>query len=135
MPQGTRSTSRRSKRVTESLRGRGAPVIHDRLAAAIAGCFAENAQFRALIPSGLRERTGAGDAAALIYSWFKDSTVLDLIETDAAGVGDRLVIRYRFEGVEEGAPYVVEQHLSCIVVDGKIQRADLLCSGFRPRTV
>ena len=116
-------------------------TLSDRLVAAIgaldrdaiAECFAENAQFRALIPAGLRERTCGSDAASMIYSWFKDSTVLDLIETHSAGVGDRLVITYRFEGVEEGSPYVVEQHLSCVVVDEKIQRADLLCSGFRPR--
>ena len=100
---------------------------------AIASCFAAEAHFRALIPSGLRERTGATDAAALIHSWFKDSTVLDLADTKAAVVGDRLLIAYRFEGVEEGAPYVVEQHLTCVVVDEKIARADLLCSGFRPR--
>ena len=101
---------------------------------AIASCFAAEAQFRALIPSGLRERTGANDAAALIHTWFKDSTVLDLAETKAAIIGDRLLISYRFEGVEEGKPYVVEQHLTCVVVDEKIARADLLCSGFRPRS-
>jgi hypothetical protein len=42
-------------------------------------------------------------------------------------------VAYRFEGVEEGEPYVVEQHLYGTVSDGKIERADLLCSGFRPR--
>jgi ketosteroid isomerase-like protein len=41
-------------------------------------------------------------------------------------------IAYRFAGVEEGEPYVVEQQLYCTVADGKITRADLLCSGFRP---
>lgn len=58
-------------------------------------------QFHALTPSGLRE------------------------------VGDRLHISYRFQGVEEGEPYLVEQHLYCTVSDGRIGRADLLCSGFR----
>ena len=41
-------------------------------------------------------------------------------------------ISYRFEGVEEGKPYVVEQQLYCTVAEDKITRADLLCSGFRP---
>jgi hypothetical protein len=40
---------------------------------------------------------------------------------------------YRFQGVEEGKPYVVEHHLMCTVGDGRIACADLLCSGFRPR--
>jgi hypothetical protein len=99
--------------------------------AAIADCFAREARFRALIPPGLRERTGAVEAGALIAAWFRDSTVLDLVDTEAAEVGDRLHISYRFTGVEEGEPYVVEQHLFCVVSDGKIECADLLCSGFR----
>ncbi|MGH2933641.1 MAG: nuclear transport factor 2 family protein [Gaiellaceae bacterium] len=101
--------------------------------AAIAACFADQAQFRALIPPGLRERTGASETAALIAAWFGDSTELDLLQTGADQVGDRFHISYRFAGVEEGEPYVVEQHLYCIVSDGRIERADLLCSGFRPR--
>jgi hypothetical protein len=42
-------------------------------------------------------------------------------------------VSYRFEGVEEGEPYLVEQQLYCAVADGKVTRVDLLCSGFRPR--
>jgi ketosteroid isomerase-like protein len=101
--------------------------------AALAACFAPDAQFRALIPPGLRERTGADDTAALIRSWFADSTALELIDSDAEPIGDRLHVSYRVEGVEDGEPYVVEQHLYCTVAGGKIARADLLCSGFRPR--
>ena len=100
---------------------------------AIAACFAADAEFRALIPSGLRERRGAAETAALIAAWFGDSTELDLLEKQADEVGDRILIAYRFVGVEEGKPYIVEQHLTCTVSDEKIQRADLLCSGFRPR--
>jgi hypothetical protein len=100
---------------------------------AIAGCFAPDAAFRALIPPGLRERSGAAPTASLIASWFKDSTELDLVEQHADVVGDRMQLSYRLVGVEEGEPYVVEQHLSCIIGNEKIERADLLCSGFRPR--
>ena len=53
--------------------------------------------------------------------------------SDTGDVGDRLHISYRFEGVEEGKPYVVEHHLYCTLDEqGLIARADLLCSGFRP---
>ena len=99
----------------------------------IASCFAEGAQFRALTPNGLRERSGASETAALVAAWFGDSTELDLLDTGADEVGDRVHLWYRFVGVEEGEPYVVEQHLYCTAGDGKIERADLLCSGFRPR--
>lgn len=100
---------------------------------AIADCFTPEAQFRALIPPGLREREEANETAALIAAWFSDSTDLDLIESELDEVGDRLHLAYRFQGVEEGQPYVVEQHLFCTLKDDKIARADLLCSGFRPR--
>jgi hypothetical protein len=100
--------------------------------AAFAACFASNVEFRALIPPGLRERTGAAGAAALISQWFGDSTGLRLLDSDSAEVGDRLHVWYRFAGVEEGEAHVVAQHVFCTTRDRTILRADLLCSGFRP---
>src|SRR3954447_7833950 len=102
--------------------------------AAIAECFCREATFRALTPSGLRERAGSGDVAALIASWFGDSTMIDLVHPRTDEVGGRLQLTYRFEGVEEGEPYVVQQELFCTLEDGQIAVADLLCSGFFPRT-
>jgi ketosteroid isomerase-like protein len=101
--------------------------------AAISACFAADAQFRALITPGLRERAGAPEVAALIAGWFADSTELELVDSEEKEVGDRVHVGYRFEGVEEGQSYIVEQHLYGTVRDGKIERADLVCSGFRPR--
>jgi ketosteroid isomerase-like protein len=101
--------------------------------AAISTCFADDAEFRALTPSGLRERTGGSETGELIAGWFADSTELGLVDSEANEVGDRVHVAYRFEGVEEGQAYVVEQHLYGEVRDGKIERANLLCSGFRPR--
>jgi hypothetical protein len=100
--------------------------------AALAECFASAAEFRALTPSGVRERSGAGETSALISQWFADSNELQLLGSDSAEVGDRLHISYRFAGVEDGEAYVVEQHLFCTTSNGKIVLADLLCSGFRP---
>ena len=108
-----------------------AVAAQDRVA--IAACFAPDAEFRALTPKGLRERSGAEEATVLISGWFADSTELDLVESEVDEVADRLSVWYRFEGVELGEPYVVEQHLFCDVAGGKIERADLLCSGFRAR--
>jgi hypothetical protein len=108
-------------------------AVSGRDASAIAACFAPGVEFRALIPPGLRERAGAEEAAALVAGWFADSTELHLVESRMEEVGDRLHLAYRFEGVEDGEPYVVEQHLFCVVAGGVIERAQLLCSGFRPR--
>jgi ketosteroid isomerase-like protein len=102
--------------------------------AALAECFAPAAVFRALTPPGLRERTGAVEASKLISQWFSDSTELQLLDSQSAEVADRLHVWYRFAGVEDDEPYVVEQHLFCTVRDGKITEADLLCSGFRTAT-
>ena len=101
-------------------------------AEALRACFAADVAFRALTPPGLRERTGAVETAALISQWFGDSTELHLLDSRSAEVGDRLHLSYRFAGVEEGEAYVVEHHLFCTISGDKIQRADLLCSGFRP---
>lgn len=99
--------------------------------AAIAACFAEDAEFRALSPPGLRERSTGADAGALIAMWYGDSTVLEVAGTQTMQIGDRLRISYRFTGIENGEPFVVEQHLFCTIRDGRMAQADLLCSGFR----
>jgi hypothetical protein len=101
--------------------------------AAISACFAPDAEFRALTPAGLRERHGGAEVGALIAGWFGDSTVLGLEDARTAQVADRLHIVYRFTGIEEGEPYVVEQQIYCTVRDDLIAKANLLCSGFRPR--
>jgi len=119
--------------VSEAVGTRLIEAIASQDTAAISTCFAADAQLRALISPGLRERTGAPEVAALIVGWFADSTELELVDSEATEVGDRVHVAYRFEGVEEGQSYVVEQHLYGTVRDEKIERADLLCSGFRPR--
>ena len=102
---------------------------------ALTECFVADVLFRALTPPGLRERTSAAEAAALVTQWFGDSTELRLLDSHGAEVGDRLHVSYRFAGIENGEAFVVEQHLFCVVEGGKIARANLLCSGFRPRLV
>jgi len=108
-------------------------AIASRDASAIAACFTSDVQLRALVPPGLRERTGATETGSYIQSWFADSTQLELIDSKIGGVGEKVHISYRFRGVEEGKPYVIEQQLYCSLQDGKIRKADLLCSGFLPR--
>jgi ketosteroid isomerase-like protein len=118
--------------MTDDLGSRFVEAVATQDGAALAECFVPDAEFRALIPPGLRERTGAVEAASLISQWFGDATDLRLLDSRSDEVGDRLHVSYRFTGVEEGTAFVVEQHLYCTVREGKIARADLLCSGFRP---
>jgi hypothetical protein len=119
----------------------GAPAVGAKLVeaiaardeAALAACFAPAVELRALVPRGLRERSGASEAAALFAAWYADATELRLVESQVEELSDRLHIAYRLDIVEDGKPYVVEQQLYCKVADGIIQRLDLVCSGFRPR--
>jgi hypothetical protein len=101
--------------------------------AAITACFASDAQFTALTPNGIRERSGAEETGALFARWFGDATVLDLEGSEATEVAEKLRIAYRFTGIEDDEAFVVEQQLYCTVQDGLIERAELLCSGFLPR--
>ena len=108
-------------------------AIASRDEAALASCFAPAVELRALVPPGLRERSGAGDAAALFTRWYGKLTELRLVQSRVEELSDRLHIAYRLDVVEDGQPYVVEQQLYCTVADGVIERVDLVCSGFRPR--
>jgi hypothetical protein len=119
--------------VTNVLARRLVRAIAEQNEAALAECFAPDAEFRALTPYGLRERAGAIEAASLISTWFGDSTTLRLLDSRSEELSDRMHLSYKFEGVEDGQPFVVEQQLYCTVAAGKVTRADLLCSGFRPR--
>jgi SnoaL-like protein len=107
-------------------------AIAEQNEAALGECFAPDAELRALTPRGLRERAGAIEVASLISRWFGDSTELHLLDSHSEEVGDRVHVSYKFEGVEGGEPFLVEQQLYCTVADGTVTRADLLCSGFRP---
>jgi ketosteroid isomerase-like protein len=117
----------------DSVGARLVRAIAEQDASALGDCFSSDVHVRALTPPGVRERKGAHEAAAMISSWFADSTELDLVDSGIDDVAGRLHVSYRFEGVEEGEPYVVEQHLYCTLRDGKIASADLLCSGFLTR--
>jgi len=97
----------------------------------LAACFAEAVQFRALIPSGLKNAENQASAASYLQKWFGDADQLILLASNVEPVQDRLHISYRFRAHEDQW-YVVEQHLYCVMQDGLIMRADLLCSGFRP---
>jgi len=119
--------------VANALGTRLVRAIAEQNEAALAECFASDAELRALTPYGPRERAGAVEAASLISGWFGDSTTLRLLDSRSEEVSDRVHLSYKFEGVEGGEPFLVEQQLYCTVADGKVKRADLLCSGFRPR--
>jgi hypothetical protein len=79
----------------------------------------------------LREGSDAAAAAGYFKRWFGDSDQLVPLGSEVKLVADRLAIRYRFRAHEDQW-YVVEQQVYCDVRSGRIERMELLCSGFRP---
>ena len=101
--------------------------------ASFTACLCPDVRLRALLPTGVREATGADRAAALFRSWFGDADDLELMETRDAAVGDRLRVSYRFrERYADGSVEVIEQDAFCDLEGGRIAAIDLVCSGHRP---
>ena len=99
----------------------------------LADTLAPNLRMRALIPPGPVELSGPGPAAARFASWFGDFNGLELVHSGSDEVGDRLHLFYRLRVKRRDDPWkIVEQHLFCVLEDGRISALDLLCSGFRP---
>lgn len=91
--------------------------------------FDERVQFRALVPSGLREAADSASAAKYLGRWFGDADELLLLAFNIEPMQDRLAISYRFRAHKDQW-YVVEQRAYCDVIDGRITSMSLLCSGF-----
>ena len=94
--------------------------------------FHDEVRFRALVPSGIREGANADEATAWLRRWFDDTDEFSLISSSVDRVADRLHVTYRFHLRKNVQWQVIEQHMYCIVNDGKIEVMNLLCSGFRP---
>ena len=89
-------------------------------------------RFRGLLPSGLHELSGAAAVADQLRSWFEEADAFEVEEIVAEDIADRLRISYRFRLLDEDGWAVIEQQAFCDVDDGRIERIDLVCSGFRP---
>jgi TusA-related sulfurtransferase/ketosteroid isomerase-like protein len=100
--------------------------------AALQAAFAEDVQLRASLPGGDVRRFGPAESAALMLSWFADSTNIVRVNSGVDPVGDVWHVGYRFTLCEAGADLVVEQHACCTMAAGRIAAIRIMCSGFRP---
>jgi len=102
----------------------------------LGGALAAGACLRALLPSGMREWTGAGTIAGVFAGWFGDTEDFELVEATVGEVGGRLHLHWRLRLRAErlGAGwFTVEQQAYADTADGgRIARLDLLCTGYRP---
>ena len=104
--------------------------------AQLGDALAADACLRALLPSGLREWTGAEAIANRFAYWFGDTEDFELIEAAVGEVGGRLHLHWRLRLRAErlgSGWFTVEQQAYADTDDGgRIARLDLLCTGYRP---
>ena len=104
--------------------------------AQLGDALAADACLRALLPSGLREWTGAEAIANRFAYWFGDTEDFELIESAVSTVGGRLHLHWRLrlraERLGSGWFIVEQQAYADTDESGRIARLDLLCTGYRP---
>jgi len=109
------------------------------LAAAVAGrdprglssALTETVRLRAMLPGGPVESRGREDVVARFRGWFADFDSVEVVDSGAEAVADRLLIHYRLVLGQGTVRWVCTQTAVCKVVDDRLAVVDLLCSGFR----
>lgn len=95
--------------------------------------FAPHIRFRALVPSRTCEEKTAEAAIGWLRRWFGKADTLQVLQSSAEQVFDRLYLHYRLRLHDPANGWrVIEQQAYCDVQDGHIADMWLLCSGFRP---
>ena len=102
----------------------------------MASTLSADVQFRAMLPPGPMDWTGAADVAAVFTSWFGEAEDFELIDATVGEVGGRLHLSWRLRvrpapfGIGDGW-HIIEQQAYADAAE-TIDTLDLLCSGFRP---
>jgi hypothetical protein len=99
---------------------------------AIAAGFADQVQFRALVPRGLRGAMGSADATRYFQTWFGSAERIEALDLRCETIGDRQHLAWRLRVDEPACTSIVEQHAFATWDCGRITHLDLVCSGFRP---
>jgi hypothetical protein len=104
--------------------------------AELGGTLAGGACMRALLPSGLREWTGAEAIAHRFARWFGDTKAFELVEATVGEVGGRLHLHWRLrlqaERLGPGWFTIEQQAYADTDESGRIAGLDLLCTGYLP---
>jgi hypothetical protein len=97
--------------------------------------LAAEARLRALLPSGLREWTGAEVIAGRFARWFGETQEFQLVDAAVGEVGGRLHLHWRLRmragRLGRGWFTVEQQSYADTGKDGRIAQLDLLCTGYR----
>jgi TusA-related sulfurtransferase len=94
--------------------------------------LAPQVHFRALLPSRTCEENTAEAAIGWFRHWFGEVDTLQIVQSTADQVVDRLSLRYRLRLHDTADGWqIIEQQAYCDVQNGRIADMWLLCSGFR----
>ena len=97
----------------------------------LAPALTETVRLRALLPGGLIESHGRANVADCLPSLLADFDTVEVLESAAEAVADRILIHYRLAPTQRETRWVCTQTAVCKLVDGRLAVIDLLCSGFR----
>ena len=100
---------------------------------ALASCLDPDVRFRALVPPGPFEETGAAAAVSHFRRWFDGEDDFEVVDASIGQVGTRLYLRWRVRMrsmSNPGSGRLVEQHVFATAGE-RIESLDLLCSGFQ----
>ena len=100
---------------------------------AIAGCFADDAVLRAVVPSGVREDVGGGAIADRYRRWLGEDGEFAVVVAEATPFRGVTRIRYAVEQVDpDTGPTTFEQTAYAEIEADRFAAVRLACSGDRP---
>lgn len=105
----------------------------------LASTLSSDVRFRAMLPPGAMDWSGADEVAGVFASWFGEAEDFELIDATVGEVGGRLHLSWRLRvrpapfGIGDGW-HLIEQQAYADATE-TIETLDLLCSGFRPDPV
>jgi hypothetical protein len=100
----------------------------------MASTLSSDVRFRAMLPPGPMDWTGAAEVAGIFTSWFGGAEDFEVVDASVGEVGGRLHLSWRVRvrpapfGIGDGW-HVIEQQAYADAAE-TIETLDLLCSGF-----
>ncbi len=101
----------------------------------LSAILAADVWMRALLPREIVETHSVADTMEKFRSWFAPHETLEVLATEQRTVEGREFLAYKLLVRPDWAPdvwHVVEQSGYCRVVDDRVTRIDLVCTGFFP---
>jgi hypothetical protein len=93
-------------------------------------CLADSVRFRALLPPGVVETTGADEATARFRGWVGGPDSIEVIDAEIGSIAAKASVRWRLRlTTAAGVSRIVEQHMF-VTGEGRLETVELLCSGF-----